>query len=42
MAEIISTFVHGVAEGISGLAGLIFGLSFAVFSLFFLLKDGPS
>jgi predicted PurR-regulated permease PerM len=40
--EIISTFVHGVAEGISGIAGLIFGLSFAVFSLFFLLKDGPT
>jgi predicted PurR-regulated permease PerM len=40
--EIISTFVHGVAQGISGIAGLIFGLSFAVFSLFFLLKDGPT
>jgi predicted PurR-regulated permease PerM len=40
--EIIDTFVHGVAQGISGIAGMIFGLSFAVFSLFFLLKDGPT
>jgi predicted PurR-regulated permease PerM len=39
--EILGTLIHGVAEGISGIAGLIFGLSFAVFSLFFLLKDGP-
>jgi predicted PurR-regulated permease PerM len=40
--EILSTLIHGVAEGISGIAGLIFGISFAVFSLFFLLKDGPT
>jgi predicted PurR-regulated permease PerM len=39
---IIHTFVQGVARGISGLTSLIFGLSFAVFSLFFLLKDGPA
>jgi predicted PurR-regulated permease PerM len=39
--DIIKTFVEGVAKGISGLTSLIFGLSFGVFSLFFLLKDGP-
>ena len=38
--DIIKTFVGGVAKGISGLTSLIFGLSFGVFSLFFLLKDG--
>jgi predicted PurR-regulated permease PerM len=40
--DIIHTLVHGLAEGISGLTSLVFGLSFTVFSLFFLLKDGPS
>jgi predicted PurR-regulated permease PerM len=40
--EVVHTFVEGVAAGISGIASLAFGLSFAVFSLFFLLKDGPS
>ena len=40
--DIISTFVDGVAAGISGLASLAFFLSFTVFSIFFLLKDGPS
>jgi predicted PurR-regulated permease PerM len=39
--DIIHTLVNGLGEGISGLTSLIFGLSFAVFSLFFLLKDGP-
>ena len=34
-------FVHGVANGISGIASVAFGVSFTVFSLFFLLKDGP-
>jgi putative heme transporter len=36
------TLVNGVADGISGLTSLFFTLSFAVFSTFFLLKDGPS
>ena len=36
------TLVNGVAEGISGLTSLLFTLSFAAFSTFFLLKDGPS
>jgi predicted PurR-regulated permease PerM len=36
------TFLKGVAQGISGIASLAFGISFTVFSLFFLLKDGPT
>jgi predicted PurR-regulated permease PerM len=40
--SIISTLAKGVIDGIKGLASLAFGLSFAVLSLFFLLKDGPS
>lgn len=39
--DIIDTLVGGLAKGISGLTSLVFALSFAVFSLFFLLKDGP-
>lgn len=39
--DVIHTLLEGVARGISGISSLIFGLSFAVFSLFFLLKDGP-
>jgi putative heme transporter len=39
--EALSTLVTGVAGGISALTSLVFGLSLAVFSLFFLLKDGP-
>lgn len=37
-----STLIHGIANGIQGLASLALGLSFAALSLFFLLKDGPS
>jgi putative heme transporter len=40
--DMLSTIVHGVATGISGLTSLVFGLSFAALSLFFALKDGPS
>ena len=40
--EIISTLTTGIASGISGITSLVFGLSFAAFSLFFLLKDGPA
>jgi predicted PurR-regulated permease PerM len=40
--DIISTLASGVINGIKGLTSLAFGLSFAVLSLFFLLKDGPS
>jgi predicted PurR-regulated permease PerM len=36
-----STLLHGVASGIEDLTALAFGLSFTIFSLFFLLKDGP-
>lgn len=39
--DVISTFVHGVAAGISGLTSLGFFLAFTIFSLFMLLKDGP-
>jgi putative heme transporter len=38
----VSTFVHGIVNGIEGVASLALGLSFAALSLFFLLKDGPS
>jgi predicted PurR-regulated permease PerM len=37
-----STFIHGIVNGIEGVASLALGLSFAALSLFFLLKDGPS
>jgi putative heme transporter len=40
--SIISALAKGVIHGIKGLTSLAFGLSFAVLSLFFLLKDGPS
>jgi len=40
--SIISTLTKGVIDGIKGLTSLVFGLSLAVLSLFFLLKDGPS
>jgi predicted PurR-regulated permease PerM len=36
-----STLLKGIADGISGLTSLFFTLSFAAFSTFFLLKDGP-
>jgi predicted PurR-regulated permease PerM len=39
--EIISTLTRGIVNGIQGVTSLIFGLSFAALSLFFLLKDGP-
>jgi predicted PurR-regulated permease PerM len=40
--KIIATLTHGIIQGISGITSLVFGLSLAVLSLFFLLKDGPS
>jgi predicted PurR-regulated permease PerM len=40
--KIISALTHGVIHGIQGITSLAFALSFAVLSLFFLLKDGPS
>ncbi len=39
--KIISTLTKGIINGISGLVSLVFGLSLAALSLFFLLKDGP-
>jgi putative heme transporter len=38
----MSTLVHGLVAGIQGITSVVFFVSFAVFSLFFLLKDGPS
>jgi predicted PurR-regulated permease PerM len=40
--EIISTLTKGIVDGIAGVTSLVFGLSFAALSLFFLLKDGPT
>jgi predicted PurR-regulated permease PerM len=37
-----STLLHGVASGIQGLTSLVFFVSFALFSTFFLLKDFSS
>lgn len=36
------TLLQGVFAGIAGLTSLVFFLTFAVFSTFFLLKDGPT
>ena len=40
--EIISTLTRGIVNGVAGVTSLVFGLSFAALSLFFLLKDGPT
>jgi predicted PurR-regulated permease PerM len=40
--EMISTLVHGLVNGVRGLASLLFGMSFAALGTFFLLKDGPA
>ena len=40
--SIIDTFLKGVAAGIQGIASLAFGISFTLFAIFFLLKDGPA
>jgi predicted PurR-regulated permease PerM len=40
--QIISALTTGVIHGIQGLTSLVFGLSLAALSLFFLLKDGPT
>ena len=37
-----STLLEGVAAGITGLTSLLFGLSFTILSVYFLLKDGPA
>jgi putative heme transporter len=38
----ISTFVKGLGAAVQGVTALIFFVVFSIFSLFFLLKDGPS
>jgi predicted PurR-regulated permease PerM len=40
--KIISTLTVGVIHGIQGITSVVFGLSLALLSTFFLLKDGPS
>jgi predicted PurR-regulated permease PerM len=35
------TLLHGVADGIKGLTSFVLFISFTLFSIFFLLKDGP-
>jgi len=40
-SEAVSTLANGILSGISTITSLAFFLSFTVFSLFFLLKDGP-
>lgn len=40
-SQMTSTLVHGIVNGIRGLASVLFGLSFAALGTFFLLKDGP-
>jgi predicted PurR-regulated permease PerM len=39
--NILSTLLHGVINGIRGLASFVFQLSLGALSLFFVLKDGP-
>jgi putative heme transporter len=39
--KIIHTLATGVINGIRGITSVVFGLSLAMLSLFFLLKDGP-
>jgi putative heme transporter len=36
------TLLQGVVDGIRGITSLVFFLTFAIFSTFFLLKDGPA
>jgi predicted PurR-regulated permease PerM len=36
------TLLKGLAQGIEGLTSLIFFITFSIFSVFFLLKDGPT
>jgi putative heme transporter len=41
-SETIGTLLSGVVDVVGGLTSIALGLSFALLSLFFLLKDGPS
>lgn len=40
--KVISTLLTGIVHGIRGLTSVVFELSLALLSTFFLLKDGPS
>jgi predicted PurR-regulated permease PerM len=37
-----ATLIQGLAKGINGLTSLIFFITFTIFTLFFVLKDGPT
>jgi predicted PurR-regulated permease PerM len=37
-----TTLIQGLAKGINGLTSLIFFITFTIFTLFFVLKDGPT
>jgi putative heme transporter len=41
VGEAVSTFAGGLADVVQGVTSLVFFVVFTVFSLFFLLKDGP-
>jgi putative heme transporter len=41
-ASTISTFVKGLGAAVQGVTALVFFVVFSIFSLLFLLKDGPS
>jgi len=40
VSDVLGTFLHGLAWGIRGLTSLAFFLSFALFGVFFMMKDG--
>jgi putative heme transporter len=42
VASTVSTFVKGLANAVQGITSLVFFVIFSVFSLLFLLKDGPT
>jgi putative heme transporter len=42
VSGIVDTFVNGIVGTISALTSIAFAASFTIFSLFFLLKDGPA
>jgi putative heme transporter len=42
VASTLSTFVTGLGAAVQGITALIFFVVFSIFSVFFLLKDGPA
>jgi predicted PurR-regulated permease PerM len=41
LPELLGTLLTGVFQGVAGVTSLILGVSFTVFAIFFLLRDGP-